>query len=331
MKSMSVTSSISVVIITRDRPVAMIRQTLSALMRQTMLPTEVLVVDTSPSNAIPAMICVEFPSVKLLHLPNGPRCMPWSRNQGIKAADGEIIAFLDDDALAEPQWLAEITRTYDEDMMIGGVGGRVIEGVDLGGNPKGAGEAVATLTRQGIPRADFNSVTDRPVEIEHMIGCNMSFRRSALIEVGGFDEYYDGTAIREETDTCVRVRRAGYRLLYNSQAVVDHKMISLLTHRRVQIESVKSGFPVAQMEGYYVAKNFGVAAWLSWYLQSNFHAFARAIKITHMAFARAALGLGGGPVGLVQALKHKSNDQHNQILDIRVSTDELNTLSQKKL
>jgi len=328
---MPLVPSVSIVVITRDRPVAMIRQTLSALMQQTALPVEIVVVDTSTLSAIPVMINAEFPSVRCVHIPDGPRCMPWSRNEGIKATNGEVVAFLDDDAIAEPQWLGEIAQTYGEDATIGGVGGRVIQGVDLGGNPKEIGESVATLNWKGFPRADFNCVTKQAVEIEHMIGCNMSFRRSTLIAVGGFDEYYAGTAIREETDVCVRVRRAGYRLLYNSQAVVDHKMISLLTHRRVQIESVKSGFPVARMEGYYVAKNFGVAAWLSWYLQSNIHALARATKITYMAFARAALGLGGGPVGLVQAFKHKSKDQHNQILGIRVSTDELNTLSQKKL
>lgn len=283
----------------------MLRQTLCALLRQTLSPLEILVVDTTPSDIIPALIATEFPKVRILHRPDGPRCMPWSRNEGIKATNGEVVAFLDDDAIAEPQWLAEIVDAYGDDVAIGGVGGRIIEGVDLGGNKRETGKEVAASNRFGFPVADFDSITPYPVEVDHFRGCNMSFRRSALMAISGFDEGYDATAKREESDVCLRIRRAGFRLLYNSRATVDHKTFSLVARKRVLVENVISGWPDARLDGYYVAKNLGVVAWVTWYLHSNVYAFARAIKITYMVFTRATLGLGGGTAGLIQALRRE--------------------------
>lgn len=300
---MPVSPLVSVVIITRDRPTEMLRQTLMALGRQMTAPLETLVVDTSAADALPWMITNEFPLVRVMHIPDGPRCMPWSRNQGIAETKGEIIAFLDDDALAEPQWLAEIVRAYGDDPSIGGVGGRVIEGLNLGGTVRNSGDPVAFFDKYGLPHADFNSITDDIIEVGHLKGCNMSFRRTALAAVDGFDEYYSGIAHREETDLCIRVRRSGYRLLYNPQATVEHKTYSLYTDRRMVLERVGSGFPGARLDGYYIAKNFGARAWVRWYVRSNAYALARAIKATCMAFTRALFSVGGGVAGLASALR----------------------------
>jgi GT2 family glycosyltransferase len=59
-------------------------------------------------------------------------------------------------------------------------------------------------------------------ETEAVFGCNMSWRREALLRVGGFDEAYIRRAHHEETDVSLRVRRLGYRLVYDPEAAVEH-------------------------------------------------------------------------------------------------------------
>jgi len=60
------------------------------------------------------------------------------------------------------------------------------------------------------------------VEVDHLIGCNMSFRRKALEQVGGFDPNYTLTNLREETDLCVRVKKAGWRIVFTPSIAVVH-------------------------------------------------------------------------------------------------------------
>ena len=60
------------------------------------------------------------------------------------------------------------------------------------------------------------------IDVDHAIGCNVSFRSTALGQVGEFDSNYDGPSFMEETDLCLRVRQAGYRLLFDPDAVVVH-------------------------------------------------------------------------------------------------------------
>jgi GT2 family glycosyltransferase len=54
-------------------------------------------------------------------------------------------------------------------------------------------------------------------------GCNVSFKREALVEAGGFDERFTGNAVRWENDICLRVRRAGYRVVFAPEARVVHR------------------------------------------------------------------------------------------------------------
>lgn len=299
---MSLMPSISVVIITRNRP-QILCQALDALRLQTIAPAETIVVDTSENEDTTQMLREHYPEVTPVAHPSGPRNMAWSRNQGIQAGTAPVVAFLDDDSIAEPQWLAEIARAYAEHPDVGGVGGRIIEGL---AEPVilSAGQKVSTINRYGMTRANFNARSEGIVVAEHLKGCNMSFRRAVLAQIGNFDEAYNGP-VRDETDVCVRIRQAGYPLVYNPEATVEHKGFTLFAQKRVQLESVGSGFLVSRLDGYYVAKNFGTGAWLAWYLQSSIRGFAHSAKVTYMAFARAALGLGGGPVGLVQALRRE--------------------------
>jgi hypothetical protein len=82
---------------------------------------------------------------------------------------------------------------------------------------------------------NFTVDTGGTVEVDHFIGANMSFRRAALAEVGGIHDYYPGTCLREETDPALRVRIAGWRLLFQPTAVVDHVSGTYAKGRRFDI------------------------------------------------------------------------------------------------
>ena len=75
---------------------------------------------------------------------------------------------------------------------------------------------------------DAGLVSVEQVEVDHLVGCNMSFRRKALAQTGGFDPNYTLTNLREETDLCVRVKGAGWRIVFaHSMAVVHFSARSL--------------------------------------------------------------------------------------------------------
>lgn len=158
-----------------------------------------------------------------------------ARNSGISAAAAPIVAFLDDDCEPEPQWAAELLAGYAAGVT--GVGGPVVARLSdcfLGGylqrnNPIKPAELHLAedsgilarlwlyLGRQWTRHDEFGRR-----DIYSFAGANMSFRRQALAEVGGFDERFRFGA--EELDLCMRLMRAfpSGRHLFIPEARVDH-------------------------------------------------------------------------------------------------------------
>jgi GT2 family glycosyltransferase len=132
-------------------------------------------------------------------------------------------AYVDDDAVVHKDWSAYIIAPY-KDEKVGGVGGRV--------QPYGAEEKpVSSLNRydvgkvfdDGLVLANFDLPTPYPIEVDTFIGCNMSFRRELLQEIGRFDENFKSMCFREEVDVCRRLKKHGYKLIYHPKALVWHK------------------------------------------------------------------------------------------------------------
>ncbi|WP_426997065.1 glycosyltransferase family 2 protein [Pseudarthrobacter sp. N5] len=151
----------------------------------------------------------------------GPRGLSGARNTGVSRVTSDIVAFLDDDAEAAPDWLERLTALYDDPDVLA-VGGRV-EPVWETGRPAHFGEEldwIVGCSHRGLPRVAS--------EVRNVIGANMSFRLDVLQRVGGFNLALGRQGTRplgcEETEICIRstMGAPGSRIVYEPAALVRH-------------------------------------------------------------------------------------------------------------
>lgn len=214
--------SISVVINTLNRA-SHLRNALLALRYQRHPRFEVVVVN-GPSTDDTMMVLAEHRDVKVVQCAEANLSI--SRNLGIAEAAGEIICFIDDDGVPEPNWLDRIEAAYG-DPKIGAAGGyiRDVTGVqfqckatvcDRFGRSHSYDDKATALAASKCHPGAWNYPTQT--------GCNSSFRRSALVGVGGFDETY--VYFLDETDVVVRLIDAGWQVAYAEGAEVHHRYAS---------------------------------------------------------------------------------------------------------
>jgi GT2 family glycosyltransferase len=235
-------------------------------------------------------VVADFEGVLYLHNRNAVGRMTASRNIGLKSASGGVIAFLDDDAFAHPTWLENLLATYC-DPAVGAVGGRALNR-QPGEETRGV-EAIGRLLPSGTLTGNFGADPKQIIEVDHVMGCNMSFRREVIARLGGFREDYPGiSGLREDTDMCLRVRMLGFKILFNPAACVEHLGAPQAVGRRFD---VRYEFYSAQNHCLLLVRNYGffspvLRRYLIFAAASGIGQFCRRIA---GAFARSgALSLG---------------------------------------
>jgi GT2 family glycosyltransferase len=165
----------------------------------------------------PAEIVKTHSGIKYLYLPQGKNKMTQARNLGVMTAQGEVVVFIDDDSMVTDNWLAELISGY-RDKTVGGVGGRVLDEIEL--KYLDPIPVVGKVLPGGQLINNFAVELDEMIEVDRFKGCNMSFRKDVLQQVGLFDNFYRTNW--DDVDICIRVKKAGYKLLFNPGALVNH-------------------------------------------------------------------------------------------------------------
>lgn len=191
--------TVSLIIVSRGRP-ALLARCLMAVAQMDHPAFEVIVV-ADPTG----LAAVAGQPVKAL--PFDETNISVARNLGVAAAAGDVVAFIDDDAVPEPLWLWHLTQPFADPAVLS-AGGFVLgwNGISL----EWAGGTVSTALETGalaIPDGQASLHPNRPGQAIEVKGVNSAYRRQALLQAGGFDpllRYY-----MDETELNLRLARLG--------------------------------------------------------------------------------------------------------------------------
>ena len=218
----------TVAICTRERPDDL-RHALEAVCALQPAPVDILVVDNKPVTSRTQEVVAGFPKVRYVRETRPG--LDAARNRALREATTPVVAFTDDDAAPEPAWLGHLLRPF-EDPRVFCTSGLTLP-LELETPAQEWFERYSPFGR-GFERIVFDGMRDDPMAVARVgAGANMALRRSLLQRVGEFDEALDaGTPTRSGGDHEMfgRILAAGYRIVYEPQAVSWHR------HRRTWTE-----------------------------------------------------------------------------------------------
>ncbi len=189
----------SVIIIVRNGEQYM-RDALDSLVHQSRKPDEVIVVDAESTDSTQEIVREyerDYPFIAL-HVEPGTRGE--GRNFGVEVSMGDVVAFMDADALANAIWAEEMLRSFDE-------GADVVAGREV------------RLGYTGFTSLKRVGMLHKGVDITYP-SVNLAYRKSVFEAIGGFDSWFKEA---EEVDLNFRAVDAGYKLVYNEKAIVYHR------------------------------------------------------------------------------------------------------------
>jgi GT2 family glycosyltransferase len=185
-------------------------------------PVQVIVVDSASTPPCRELVESFAGVIPVLHyLREDAPGLSRARNTGLRAATGEIVAFVDDDAAPRPDWARRIVEPFTDES-VGCVGGSCVACFPDCDRPRWLSDRL--LQFAGITR--FQTARDARSSAEWPFGANVAFRREALTAAGGFPEHLGrtGSALLsgEDSAAIAAVRDAGWRIALHPDAAVDH-------------------------------------------------------------------------------------------------------------
>lgn len=268
----------SIIIPARDRKDWLISLLESMAASKTGRTREVIVVDDASSDGTRDAVERRFPEVRVLSLDQGVGPAR-ARNLGAREAQSDLLLFLDADGAVAPGWLeAMVAADTDETVLLGQVvdfdGGRV----------------------QSVPRrATFigKSLRCRPARANTGPSCNLGVPTACFDALGGFDE--DLPYYFEDSDFCIRARRAGYSFRFVPDAVYRHRGTERKTGDAIRMQEHNSTYAMLKLyKGnvlYSTAFTLANFAWLvlrlvAWVLQGRLQDAGRLLRGWSSAYAR---------------------------------------------
>jgi glycosyltransferase involved in cell wall biosynthesis len=225
-RTLSPKPHLSVVVCTFDR-YDVLPDAICSLQRQQLDAgsLEIIVVDNSPSHEKATRFRARFADEPgLAYLLEPTPGLSHARNVGVARARADIVAFIDDDALAAPDWASHILRAFQAyPGSAGVVGGRVL--------PRWVGARPLWLSDDllgYLSIVDWGGQTRMLQSDEWLVGCNIAFDKLALSSVGGFSRALGrvgaGLALlsNEDIEVAEKIHRAGRLSIYCPEAVVHH-------------------------------------------------------------------------------------------------------------
>lgn len=229
------------VIIPVAKPDELLRKNLAACMRLNYPAFEVIVLsdeefDFKNDSALACKGVVKI-------IPTGHIYPSAKRDLGIKEAKGEIIAFLDDDAIPAESWLFNAVK-YFSGVEVAAVGGPAVTPDDNTVMQKAGGAVYASLLVAGLKNCRY--IPQMPQEIDDYPSCNLFVRKDILEKIGGFQtDYWPG----EDTILCLKITKdLNKKIIYSPDIVVYHHRRALFLPHLRQIKRY------ALHRGYFVKK-----------------------------------------------------------------------------
>lgn len=301
---------LSLIICTYMRPAA-VCTLLESVVAQVRLPDEVLIVDGSTDEATrDALRDHSYPfSFSYFKVPDKDRGLTRQRNYGIQRVSERcnIVAFLDDDTVLQPEYFAEIVKTFQKQPDAVGVGGYILEDGWIKGVPSGnvsryfcidgwyRRDGLRTVLRKYVklgsppcpcvmpPESHGRSIgsfppSGRTYSVEHFMGGAASYRKAVFEDIA-FSSYFEGYGLYEDLDFCLRLSKIG-SCYVNTNAQLHHY------HE-------PSGRPNRFTYGKMVVRN----GWYVWRVKYERPSFSARYKWWAISILLATLRLGNALTG----------------------------------
>jgi len=317
---------VSVAICTRNRTET-IGATLESLARQTYRNIEVLVIDNAPTNdATEQLVHADFPYARYIREPR--RGLNHARNCAVAEARGPIVAFIDDDATAEPEWAEALVAAFDSPAVMCVTGLVAPARLDTPGQElferfgysKGFSHLVFSLA---TPPPDMPIF---PYKGYLGTGCNCAFRREVFRRVGLFDPRLDmGTPVPGggDHDMFARVIRAGYALVYDPNPVIFHDHLEDLDVVIDRLGEYQESFIAFMTKSILTDRTYALPLlrhMLFWYVRRTVRGFAAAVVKKHDRPFRLvlseAIGAWRGPLSLYRSHRYAVAETRALVEDI---------------
>ncbi len=216
---------ISVIICTYNRS-SYLGKTIDSLLDQTLTDAfyEIIIVDNASTDNT-ASVVRGFKRQNLRYIYEIKQGLSYSRNTGFRRSNGEIVAYIDDDAIASHDWLERILLAYSHDEEIVAVGGKIVPVWEI--------DKPDWITPNLYTYFSCIDWSEKPFFLKkgaYLFGCNMSFKKSVLIDCGGFSTSLgrigNNLLSNEEWELFKCIDNKGLKKYYDPDIYVDHTVIS---------------------------------------------------------------------------------------------------------